>query len=397
MAGAGSESAAPTAESDGATPRPVPSEAEQHACRLARALHTASAEVAFAALHHEASVHAVVAEAALARLGTISQEEEKEEGTLDEEDETYDDGRADAAARRTDEEGAAATSALLPLPPAPQLPPAGMPQPLTAYRAAAAGTTAGAGSGEDAHGSGASWNGTAAMSGWLASWGWRLGGAATEASSSAAGEQYPGASSLPTSPDEVTYALGHPHATDHSHPPLDHSHLSLEERGLVGLVVELLRVHAATEGVQASGAALLVHLAYHESSKQSAVDAGALQALNAALRTHRHSRHVLQAGVSAVLKLTYDSALRSILAIDSGVHEALRELLDGGAGGVGEKAPALAMGIGKRAGPPLWRRLCEASSNSLDRYAQVRRSPTAIRASPESTAPLRPREGLAWW
>jgi hypothetical protein len=103
--------------------------------------------------------------------------------------------------------------------------------------------------------------------------------------------------------------------------------LSLEERGLVDVVVELLGVHLSVEGVQASGIDLLGRLAYCEASKQRAADSGALGAIATALSSHRHSKHVVQAGANALLKLTYDSALRSIMAIEAGVLEALQAVL----------------------------------------------------------------------
>jgi len=151
---------------------------------------------------------------------------------------------------------------------------------------------------------------------------------------------------------------------------------SLEERGLVGVVVGLLLTHRQSEGVQASGVNLLSHLSYCEPSRQQAAESGAFQAIATALRSHRGSKHVVQAAASTVLKLTYDSALRSIMAIDAGVHEALRGVLEGNLRlSEGGASKALSKGRGKPSGPPLWLRLCEASSRTLARFEDLKVEP----------------------
>ena len=336
-----------------------------HVLAVARSLHAASAEETFRVLQaEEAGGHALVAAAALARLSHLV---EMEESGLDEggnqgcglEDEATHEEKAEMGAG-----GAAAT--------APQ-----------AAEAPAGVVVAASGS-----------------------------GGARVISSSATGT--PRDATLATSATDSNYwfgfGFGFPAATAclprrqvEEEEPL--SSLSLEERGLVDVVVELLGVHLSVEGVQASGIDLLGRLAYCEASKQRAADSGAFGAIATALSSHRHSKHVVQAGANTLLKLTYDSALRSIMAIEAGVHEALQavlsrevELLEssvmsgakgsakgstkgstkggakGGGGGSGSGGGNCGQNVKVGKDAPLYLRLCEASSRSLERYEGLRRT-----------------------
>jgi hypothetical protein len=317
---------------------------------VARSLHAASAEETFRVLQaEEAGAHALVAAAALARLSHLV---EMEEGGL--EDEAIDEAKAGVGAA-----GAAATAA--------------------EAAKARAGVVGGA------SGSGSARGGARVIS----SSGTGTPRDATPASSATDsnywfgfGFEFPAATAcLPRRQVE------------------EEAPLSLEERGLVDVVVELLGVHLSVEGVQASGIDLLGRLAYCEASKQRAADSGALGAIATALSSHRHSKHVVQAGANALLKLTYDSALRSIMAIEAGVLEALQAVLSrevqlleasvmsgakssakgsakggakGGGGGSGGGSGGKDVKVGKDA--PLYLRLCEASSRSLGRYEGLRRT-----------------------
>eukprot|EP00900_Chrysochromulina_parva_P001308 jgi/Chrpa1/11178/Chrysochromulina_OHIO_Genome00016321-RA len=317
---------------------------------VARSLHAASAEETFRVLQaEEAGAHALVAAAALARLSHLV---EMEESGL--EDEAIDEAKAGVGAA-----GAAATAAEA-----------------AKARAGVVGGASGSGSAR---------------------------GGARVISSSGTGTPRDATPASSTTESNYWFGFGFEFPAATACLPRrqveEEAPLSLEERGLVDVVVELLGVHLSVEGVQASGIDLLGRLAYCEASKQRAADSGALGAIATALNSHRHSKHVVQAGANALLKLTYDSALRSIMAIEAGVLEALQAVLSrevqlleasvmsgakgsakgsakggakGGGGGSGGGSGGKDVKVGKDA--PLYLRLCEASSRSLGRYEGLRRT-----------------------
>ena len=94
--------------------------------------------------------------------------------------------------------------------------------------------------------------------------------------------------------------------------------------GFEGVVrMMLCRPHDASR--QSRCAVVLSGYAEGEETNERACEAGVFAALAAALKDHASDSDVLRWAATAVLRLTYDSASRALMAIATGVEEALAE------------------------------------------------------------------------
>lgn len=127
-------------------------------------------------------------------------------------------------------------------------------------------------------------------------------------------------------------------------------------------------------------------LAYCETSNQRVVQSGAFESIVSAFQAHADSKHVVQAGASVLLKLTYDSSFRSMMALEAGVPTSLRERLRRAQ----ERSPS-GSPKGRKAGGALWARLCEATLKVLETYEELQ----ARSQHPEQAGPA--KSSLLWW
>ena len=96
------------------------------------------------------------------------------------------------------------------------------------------------------------------------------------------------------------------------------------DHGAMERALAAISAHPRASGVHASALSLLARLATTEASKMRAVDAGALPALAKVLQRPAADKHSVWWAVVSLLSLVGDSALRSQLAVDNGLPEALR-------------------------------------------------------------------------
>jgi len=134
-------------------------------------------------------------------------------------------------------------------------------------------------------------------------------------------------------------------------PPVDRMALVTEftsANGFEGLI-SVMKSRQREEALQARGCMALSGLTEGEHSCQRAAEAGIFPVLAEALTSHATDIHVLRWGAIAVLRLTYDSAVRAQMAISSGVEEALRGPPGGGVWGkVAPPGVAKKVGLARR-------------------------------------------------
>ena len=182
---------------------------------------------------------------------------------------------------------------------------------------------------------------------------------------------------------------------------------------LVGGVVSALTRHAADENVQAASLYLIARLTNCDAAKQGALEAGALDAVAAALDTHGvSSRSVQQCGALAVLQLTLpglahratsQDAVRVQRAIETGILRALSSILATDPAAIKASTANATVGAGgpetiaippaNAQLPPLRVRLCAAAKAWLEYVAENYLTPTPARTPGAFAAEAPPKQG----
>ena len=147
--------------------------------------------------------------------------------------------------------------------------------------------------------------------------------------------------------------------------------------GLAAAVVAACRRHEAARGVLERGMQLLAFLAYDGPSKDDVATSGAFEAVAGALATHPRDRTVVQLAALTLLKLTSDSVVRAVQAINAGAQAALAETL-----APHSNALRWADSQHNKANVPLHLRLCDAAATWLEWHEQFLRQPAVSAPAP---------------